>query len=182
MGKTSTLRSKVEQVSTGLPEEDGIVHRPDGLKYLSPLRAGAFLGLVRAGNLLADQLNAELEADHGISLRGFEVLLFLAVFAPDGSLGMSQLTQQTPLSQSRVSRLVDQLEARRLVQRSPAETDKREVTVSITPQGIEKFKRAQDTHLTGLEQRLFSHLTQTEIRQLANITEKILHACRSQNG
>ena len=181
MGQTSDLRSQVDQASADLPEEDGVVLRPDGLKYLSPLRAGAFLGLVRAGSSLADQLNTELETEHGISLHGFEVLLFLAVFSPDNSLGMSQLTQQTPLSQSRVSRLVDQLETHGLVQRSPAQSDKRGVIVSITPSGIEKFKAAQDTHLAGLDRRLFSQLTPTEIRQLARIAEKILDAAQRQD-
>src|SRR5919106_6394038 len=106
MAENRSLRAQVERAATDLREEDGVVHRPDGLQYLSPRRAQAFLGLVRAGNVLADQLNAELENQHGISLRGFEVLLFLAVFAPDGSLRMSELTEQAPLSQSRVSRLV----------------------------------------------------------------------------
>ena len=180
MAENRSLRAQVERAATDLREEDGVVHRPDGLQYLSPRRARAFLGLVRAGNVLADQLNAELENQHGISLRGFEVLLFLAVFAPDGSLRMSELTEQAPLSQSRVSRLVDQLERRGLVSRSPAETDRRGVTVSITPEGREKFKQAQETHLAGLDRRLFSHLTETEIGQLADITEKIVDACRGE--
>lgn len=180
MAEDGSLRSQVERASAGFREEDGIVRRPDGLRYLSPRRARAFLGLVRAGDMLADQLNAELESEHGIGLRGFEVLLFLAVFAPDSSLRMSELTEQAPLSQSRVSRLVDELEARGLVRRSRAETDRRGVTVSITPKGRAKFKRAQETHLAGLHQRLFSHLTETEIGQLADITQKIIDACRAE--
>lgn len=169
-----TLRSQLKQDSGDLAEKDGVIHRPDGLKYLSPVRAGAFLGLLRASSMLDDELNAELESRHQISLRGFEVLLFLSVFAPDGSLRMSQLAEHAPLSQSRVSRLVDQLESRGLVERSVAAADRRGVTVSITPEGLEKFKEAQETHLEGLQRRLFSHLNETEIRQLAKITEKIL--------
>lgn len=176
MVESRPLREQIEEASSGLPEKDGIIHRPDGLKYLSPLRASAFLGLVRAGNTLADRLDAKLQSDHGLSLRAFEVLLFLTVFSDEGSLRMSQLSEQAPLSQSRVSRLVDQLETRGLVERSPAETDGRGVTVSITPAGIEKFKAAQETHLRDLETHLFSHLSETEIRQLARITQKILDA------
>lgn len=179
MTQESSLKTQVEQVSQDLAEKDGVVLRQDGLTHLSPLRAAAFLGLVRAGTSLAGELNRELEAEHGLSLRGFEVLLFLAVFAPDGSLGMSQLTEQAPLSQSRISRLVDQLETRGLVERSPDTQDRRGVTVTITPEGIEKFKAAQETHLAGLERFLFSHLSGTEIRQLAKITQKIVDACRS---
>lgn len=175
----STLKAQVEQVSKDLPEEDGIVHRPDGLKYLSPVRAAAFIGLVRAGTALADELSRELETEHGLTLRDFEVLLFLAVFAPDRSLRMSQLTEQAPLSQSRISRLVDQLETRGLVERSPDQQDRRGVTVSITSKGIDKFKAAQETHLAGLERVLFSHLSEGEIRQLAKITQRIVDACQT---
>jgi DNA-binding MarR family transcriptional regulator len=178
----STLKTQVEQVSEDLSEKDGVVLRPDGLKYLSPVRAAAFLGLVRAGTVLADQLSRELETEHGLSLRDFEVLLFLAVFAPEGSLRMTQLTEHAPLSQSRVSRLVDQLETRGLVERSPDEQDRRGVAVSITPKGLEGFKAAQETHLAGLERLLFSHLGDSEIRQLAKITKKIVDACQTDHG
>src|SRR3982074_1887883 len=94
---------------------DGVGTRPAGIQYLTPGRASAFLGLVRAGDTLARELDAELERDHGIGLRSYEVLLFLAVFSPNGRLRMLDLIERTPLSQSRVSRLVAELEARGLV-------------------------------------------------------------------
>ena len=164
-----------DSVST---EREGVVHIADGLKYLTPVRASAFLGLVRAGEHLAKELNNELETEHGIGLRGFEVLLFLAVFSPEGRLRISELTERTPLSQSRVSRLVADLEVRGLVQRSVAGADGRGVEVSITEKGLEKFRVAQDTHLAGLDRRMFSRLNKTEIRQLAAITAKILSVDR----
>src|SRR2546425_2878628 len=102
---------------------DGVVIRPDGLKYMTPGRAAAFLGLIRAGETLARELDADLEREHGIGLRAFEVLLFLAVFSPDGRLRMVDLMQRRPLSQSRVSRLVAQLQARGLVPRAPPGAD-----------------------------------------------------------
>ena len=103
------------------------MYRPDGLKHASPQRASAFLGLVRAGETLVRDLDADLERDHGISLRAHEVLLVLALFAPGGRLRMAELNGRTPLSQSRVSRLVAELEARGLVKRSPADGDDRAV-------------------------------------------------------
>lgn len=150
------------------------MYRPDGLKHASPQRASAFLGLVRAGETLARGLDAELERDHGISLRAHEVLVVLALFAPGRRLRMAELNERTPLSQSRVSRLVAELEARGLVARSPADGDGRGVEVSITARGIEKFRAAQDTHIAGLERLLFARLTERETRQLAALTGKIL--------
>ncbi len=154
--------------------DEGVIHGPDGLNHLSPLRAQAFLGLLRAGASLDHELDRELEREHGIGLRAFEILLFLAVFAPDGGLRIGELIERTPLSQSRVSRLVAELEAEGLVERSVADGDRRGVRVSITPRGVEAFRAAQRTHLAGLEWRFFSRLTEGEIRQLARITSKIL--------
>jgi DNA-binding MarR family transcriptional regulator len=154
----------------------GIRRSPSGLKYLAPERAAAFLGLIRAGELLASRLDAELQREHQISLREFEVLLFLAVFASEGRLRMTELTRRAPLSQSRVSRLVTELERRGLVRRSPDDGDRRGIRVTITPAGIEKFSAAQETHLASLDRRLFSLLTALETRRLALITAKILEA------
>lgn len=151
-----------------------MVTRRDGLKHLTPEYASAFLGLVRAGERLHRTLNAQLEQQHGLTLRAFEVLLFLAVFADGHSMRMGDLIVQAPLSQSRISRLVAELEARGLVERGAVEGDARAVTVSITPAGLTAFNAAQETHLAGLHRRLFSRLTPTEIAQLARITAKIL--------
>jgi DNA-binding MarR family transcriptional regulator len=150
------------------------VIRPDGIKLLTPERASAFLGLLRAGESLARGLDAELERDHGIGLRAFEVLLFLAVFSADGRLRMVDLKEGTPLSQSRVSRLVAALEAQGLVTRAPSDDDRRGVEVAITAEGIKKLKEAQDDHLAALERRLFAHLSADEVDQLATLTARIL--------
>lgn len=154
--------------------EGGILQGADGTPYLSPLWAQAFLGLVRAGDALARELDAELQRQHGLGLRAFEVLLFLAVFSAEGRLRMSELAENAPLSQSRVSRLVADMEARGLVGRSTAESDARGVVVTITDAGRERFREAQDTHLRGLQERLFGILSGREVRQLARITQKIL--------
>src|SRR5258708_13628163 len=111
---------------------DGVVIRPDGLKYMTPGGAAAFLGLIRAGETLGRELECDLEREHGIGLRAFEVLLFLALFSADGRLRMVDLMQRRPLSQSRVSRLVAELEARGLVARAPSGDDRRGVDVAIT--------------------------------------------------
>jgi DNA-binding MarR family transcriptional regulator len=161
---------------------DGVVIRPDGLKYTTPERASAFLGLVRAGETLDRELDAELERDHGIGLRAYEILLFLAVFSPDGRLRMVDLTERAPLSQSRVSRLVAELEARGLVARGPSGDDRRGVEVAITHKGIQKFKEAQDDHIAALERRLFAHLSADEVHQLATLTTRIIDAQGATTG
>ena len=172
----SVARKPASAKAADSPVREGVVIRPDGLKLLTAERAAAFVGLLRAGETLARELDAELERDHGIRLREFEVLLFLAVFSPNGRLRMVDLTELSPLSQSRMSRLVAELEARHLLTRATSGDDRRGVEVAITAKGIQKFSEAQEDHLAALERRLFAHLSAEEVDQLAHLTGRILDA------
>ena len=155
-------------------QEPVFVSLPSGLAFPSTTYARAFLGLIRAGEQLDRLLDAELRATHGIGLRGYEVLLHLAVFTPDRSAPMRTLIRQTPLSQSRVSRLVADLESRGLVRRSGDERDSRAVMVSLTDEGLRVLGEAQQTHHRGLQQRLFSRLNYDELVQLGELTNRVL--------
>lgn len=154
----------------------GVIEERDGTKYLQRDHANAFLGLIRASDSVFRALDRSLQDGHGISLHEYEVLLFLAVFSTDQTMMMTELRRRTPLSQSRVSRVVSGLEDQGLVLRTTDPTDKRAITVTLTHQGLQKYRSAQDRHLRDLDQYLFSVLTEREIHQLAAISTKILTA------
>lgn len=163
-------------MATPQHEEPFLIEQENGVKHPSTTHARAFLGLVRAAEALDRGLDLDLKARHGLSLRAFEVLLHLAAFSPSGSLRMNQLTAQAPLSQSRVSRLVAELDARGLVTRATFEADSRSVLVTITEHGLEVLRQAQDTHYAGLQERLFAHLSWADVTALARLTDTILAA------
>ena len=156
------------------PPEEPLWQARDGLKYLSPQRARAFLGLVRAGQRVLSDVDEELRRQHGLSVHAFEVLLHLAVFTPKRRARMATLAQRLPLSQSRVSRLIAELERDGLRQRSSAEDDRRGVVVELTPRGVDAFVEAQETALAGLDRAMFSKLTWDDVVRLAEITERLL--------
>jgi DNA-binding MarR family transcriptional regulator len=147
-----------------------------GPRLFSEEQANAFLGLIRAGDALSRALDRSLADDHGIGLHQFEVLLFLATTSADRSMPMTELRRRTPLSQSRVSRVVSDLEAQGLVRREPDPHDSRAVTVVLTSRGMATYEAAWPRHHRDLHEHLFSILTDREIRQLAAITTKILTA------
>lgn len=93
---------------------------------------------------------------------------------------MTELRRRTPLSQSRVSRVVSGLEAEGLVRRETDPNDSRAVTVVLTPQGMATFEAAKPGHHRDLEEHLFSILNDAEIRQLGTITTKLLAAEQNQ--
>lgn len=137
-------------------------------------RAKAFLGLIRSGAALERALDRGLSDEHGIGLHEFEVLLFLATSSPDHRMPMTELRRRTPLSQSRVSRVVSGLEADGLVRREPDPTDSRAIVVVLTRQGEVTLEAAQPRHQRDLDEYLFSILTDSEIRQLSAMTSKLL--------
>ena len=145
-----------------------------GPRLFSEDQATAFLGLIRAGTALERALDRGLAAEQDIGLHQFEVHLFLASSSPDHSLPMTELRRRTPLSQSRVSRVVSGLEARGLVRRETDPTDSRAITVTLTPPGRAALNAALPRHHRDLQEHLFSILTETELRQLATITTKLL--------
>ncbi len=163
------------EVTASAPGEEPVfVVLPSGVAYPSEMYARAFLGLVRAGEELDRALDTDLRNAHGIGLRGYEILLHLAAFSPDRRLPMSTLTRQTPLSQSRLSRLVADLETRGLVRRRDDHDDGRVVIVSLTDKGLGVLRQAQETHHRGLERRLFSRLSREELAQLGELTSRLL--------
>ena len=105
--------------------------------------------MLRVHAAVTRQLDAELMAEHGISLSSYEVLLFLAD-APGGQLRMSELADGVLLSRSGLTRLVDRLVRDGLVRRERCEDDARGLNAVITPAGRELFARARRTHLAGV--------------------------------
>lgn len=150
-----------------------------GPQLFSEDQAKAFLGLIRAGAALERALDRGLADEHGIGLHQFEVLLFLASSSADHCMPMTELRRRTPLSQSRVSRIVTGLEDQGFVRRYTDPDDSRAVTVVLTPRGMATYQAALPRHRRDLEEHFFSILDDDEIRRLATITTSLLAAHRN---
>jgi DNA-binding MarR family transcriptional regulator len=140
----------------------------DGIAAWSDTHADAWIGLLETHKQLTRALDAELEAHHGLSLSGLELLGRLAR-AEDHQLRLSALAQAAGLSLSRVSRLIDLLEARKLVRRRPCAEDARAVEAHLTKQGLALAREAQATHFASVQQRFFDQLEPGELEALAQI-------------
>ncbi len=135
---------------------------------LDALELGAWRGFLRTHAGITRALDAELIAEHGLSLSAYEVLLFLAE-APAGRLRMSELADGVLLSRSGLTRLVDRLEGEELVRREECHTDARGLDAVITAAGRKRFTRARRTHLSGVRERFLEQLSAAEQRRLAEL-------------
>jgi DNA-binding MarR family transcriptional regulator len=157
----------------------------DGLASWGTVHAEAWIGLLETHKRLTRALDAELEAEHGLTLSALEVLSRLAV-AENRSLGLSALAGSCGLSLSRISRIVDSLESRGLVKRQTVESDARAVRGRLTDAGLEIVRRAQRTHFGSVQRRFFEQLSDEEVATLARIFTKFapgeVEACTACSG
>jgi DNA-binding MarR family transcriptional regulator len=140
----------------------------DGLAEWSDRHADAWIGLLETHKALTRTLDAELEAQHGLSFSSLELLGRLA--AADGrQLRLSVLAHEAGLSLSRVSRIVDLLEVRKLVKRQPCAEDARAVEAHLTRRGLELAREAQATHFASVQRRFFDQLEPGQLEVLAEV-------------
>ena len=134
----------------------------------SDTQTSAWIGLLETHKALTRALDAELEAAHGVGLSAVEALGRLAA-APAGCLRLSQLASECGLSVSRISRLVDVLERRGLVQRRPSPSDGRSTDAHLTERGMAVARAAQATHFASVQRRFFDQLGEGEVATLAAV-------------
>lgn len=140
----------------------------DGLAKWSDTHKDAWIGLLETHKRLTRVLEQELEAEHGLSLSGVEVLGRLA--AADGrNLRLSVLAAECGLSLSRISRIIDTLEARGLVERRSSAADARAVEAHLLDAGLQLARDAQASHFASVQARFFEQLAPAEIETLAAV-------------
>jgi DNA-binding MarR family transcriptional regulator len=140
----------------------------DGLATWSETHADAWIGLLETHKRLTRALDAELEAQHGLTISALEALGRLAA-APGRSLRLSALASACGLSLSRISRIVDALEARGLVERRAVAADARAVEGHLTEAGLGLVRCAQKAHFEAVQRTFFEQLSEDEIAILAAV-------------
>jgi len=143
-----------------------------GETRLTPGELAAWRGMLRVHSALFHHLDAELEAEHRLSLRAYEVLVVLEG-EPDHRLRMSDLSRSVLLSPSGVSRLVDRLEAEGLVHRQRCSDDGRGFFAMLTDEGRRRLREARATHLTGVRRLFLDHFEPEELDELADFWRRV---------
>jgi DNA-binding MarR family transcriptional regulator len=115
---------------------------------------------------LIDILDAELQAERGMSLVWYDALVHLEE-APNGC-GMTELANRILASKSGLTRVIDRMEAAGLVRRERPREDRRVVKVLITPAGLEALKAARAVHRRGIQEHFVAHLDQANLDAITN--------------
>lgn len=117
-------------------------------------------------------LDAELAAEHGITSRDYEVMLYLAQ-APDRQLAMSALAERTMLTRSGITRLIDGLVAAGYVERVSCPNDARVSYAQLTEDGYLKLRAAGCAHVLSIQRLFFEHFSEEEVALLAGLLGRL---------
>jgi len=123
------------------------------------------------------ELDASLVAEHGITTRDYEVLLYLAQDEAR-MLPMSALAERTMLTRSGITRLIDGLVGSGLVERVSCPSDARVSYARITDVGYERLRKAGCTHIASIERLFCDRYSPEELEQLAHLLSRLPGASR----
>jgi DNA-binding MarR family transcriptional regulator len=133
----------------------------------------AWGALLRCHAALVGRLEGELQAERGLSLAWYDVLLVLNS-APGRRLRMRELGERVVVSRTRVSRIVDEMVEAGLVGREPDPGDRRSWFATITRDGRSTLRRAAPVYLRGIAAHFSGHLSAEEIRVMRGALERVL--------
>jgi DNA-binding MarR family transcriptional regulator len=122
-------------------------------------------------------LDAELVAEHGLTTRDYEVLLFLAQ-ADGRHLPMSALAERTMLTRSGITRLVDGLVGSGLIERHACLNDARVSYAQLTDVGYETLRKASRSHVAGVRRLFVERFSDEELDTLAELLGRLPGAQR----
>jgi DNA-binding MarR family transcriptional regulator len=147
----------------------------------STLLAGASLeswrSYLQSHAAILRELDASLLAEHGMTTRDYEALLYLAQ-SEDRRLPMSALAERTMLTRSGITRLVDGLVGTGLIERVSCPSDARVSYARITEVGYEKLRQAGRTHVASIQRLFLEHFSPAELDQLADFLGRLPGAHR----
>ncbi len=131
----------------------------------------AFVGLVVAADHVTQLFEAVCKR-HGITVDQYNVLRILRGVYPGGH-PRSEVTRRLMRRAPDVSRLLDRLERRHLVERSRSMEDRRLSVARITKSGLALLERI-DPEKEIAEKNAMAPLGESQLRQLARLLDRLI--------
>ncbi|HYQ62857.1 MarR family winged helix-turn-helix transcriptional regulator [Actinophytocola sp.] len=144
-------------------------------RWLADEERQTWLALVGMLIRLPSALDAQLQQDAGLNHFEYQVLAALSEL-PDRTIRMSELAMLANGSLSRMSHVVNRLEKRGWVRRTPDPADGRYTLATLTEDGWQKVVDTAPGHVAAVRRLVFDPLTRAQTRQLHDIGHRVLKA------
>ena len=142
-------------------------------RWLTADEQRAWRAYLRAGSLLTARLNRMLQADCGLSLPEYEVLVQLSE-APQGKLRPFQLGLALDWEQSRLSHMLSRMGRRGFVVRQDCAGDRRGAEVALTAAGRAAIESAAPGHVAAVRRLVFDQMDSEQAVAFGQVFEAIL--------
>lgn len=152
----------------------------DDAPWLSPAEMRAWLRLQAVVELLPGVLDGQLRRDAGLSHYEYLLLAMLSE-APERAMRLSALASATNATLTRLSHVMDRLEARGLVRRSTCATDRRATIASLTEDGWDTVVASAPGHAATVRHHVFDVLTPEQVDVLATAMTQVLRTLDPDN-
>lgn len=163
-----------------LPRYECLLECAKKFPALNPSACESFLHLLRAGDEAFRVIDAHFNA-RGLSQGRFTVLMLL--FDKNNgepqALTPAQLAEQSGVTRATMTGLIDTLERADMVVRTPDPADRRQVSVQLTPHGLQFLQDMLPEHfarINTLLEPLSDKERRTLVRLLGKITDQALEA------
>ena len=131
-----------------------------------------FARFLKAHAAVVRELSAELEAEHGLTINDYEVLLRLSR-KDDRMMRRVDLASEVLLSPSGITRLLQGLERAGWVEKASCSTDARVSYAKLTDAGMAKLRAAARTHVAGIQRVFLDRFDEEERASLAELLGRL---------
>ena len=133
-----------------------------------------FVNLQRTADVLAQQVEQLFKA-HGLTGPQYNVLRILRGAEPEG-LACRAISERMITHDPDMTRLLDRLESRGLIQRERQSDDRRVIKTRITAAGLDLLKTL-DLPIRELHKKQFRHVSAARLKTLAELLKEVrVHA------
>jgi len=131
-----------------------------------------WVALLRAHASSTRRFNAQLVAEHGLTLNDYEVLLHLS-HADGKRLRRVDLAERILLTPSGITRLLEGLERGGYVERASCASDARVTYAQLTDDGEAKLREAADAHVAGIREFFRDRFSRDELLALSGLLQRL---------
>lgn len=142
-------------------------------RWLDEREQAAWRSYLRMQSRLQAELHRRLQAESGLSLADFDVLVALTD-RPDERCRVLELAISLEWEKSRLSHHLSRMQKRGLITREECDDDGRGNVVVLTGQGRAAIEAAAPGHVDTVRDLVFDSLSGSDVSALARISDAVL--------
>lgn len=143
-------------------------------RWLDDGEQRAWRAYQRMQGQLAARLNRQLQADSGLSLADYEVLVLLTD-VPEACVRPFEMQRRLQWEQSRLSHHLTRMQRRGLIERRECDEDGRGALIVLTEAGRMAIEAAAPGHVGAVRSLFFDGLTRDQVQMLETLATEVLN-------